>query len=199
MDGESAEPWKRDAEPGHPRRGRLSVSSTGPLAATIESQKEHPLTWQAVIKRAVLVAVADGTTCLVFLAITEVLASWPWLSILDPPWLILAVAFQAAHFTCTFALQDTALRTKALFPVITSQLAGNAITPTRLLVLADVNSSQAVTGNPHLPDRLLQGADVPRSDPLRPVPDPVSKPSPLPASQHGADVSPQREHRDSLA
>ena len=63
-----------------------------------------------------------------FPAITEVLASWPRLSTLDPRWFALAIAAEIAHFTCTFALQRPALRTRAWFPVITSQLAGKAIT-----------------------------------------------------------------------
>jgi uncharacterized protein (TIRG00374 family) len=99
-----------------------------PLAARIEEQKAKPLPWKTVAKRAAVVVVAGVALYLVFPAITEVLASWPRLSTLNPWWLILAVAFQAAHFTCTFALQRLALRTKAWFPVVTSQLAGNAIT-----------------------------------------------------------------------
>ena len=47
---------------------------------------------------------------------------------MDPWWFTAAVAAEIAHFTCTFALQRLALRTRAWFPVITSQLAGNAIT-----------------------------------------------------------------------
>ncbi len=39
----------------------------------------------------------------------------------------MAIVAEMAHFTCTFALQRLALRTKAWFPVITAQLAGNAI------------------------------------------------------------------------
>jgi uncharacterized protein (TIRG00374 family) len=39
-----------------------------------------------------------------------------------------AVGAETAHFACTFALQRLALRTRAWFPVITSQLAGNSIT-----------------------------------------------------------------------
>ena len=81
-----------------------------------------------MVKRAAMVLVAGVAIYLVFPAITEVLASWPRLSTLNPWWLLLAVAFQAAHFTCTFALQRLALRTRAWFPVVTSQLAGNAIT-----------------------------------------------------------------------
>ena len=99
-----------------------------PLAARIEEQKAQPLSWKTVVSGAAVVVVAGVALYLVFPAITEVLASWPRLSTLNPWWLILAVAFQAAHFTCTFALQRLALRTKAWFPVITSQLAGNAIT-----------------------------------------------------------------------
>jgi uncharacterized protein (TIRG00374 family) len=98
------------------------------LAARIDSQKSHPLSWKEVVKRAVVVAVAGVSIYLVFPTITEVFASWPRLSTLDPWWFTLAVAAEVAHFTCTFALQRLALRTRAWFPVITSQLAGNAIT-----------------------------------------------------------------------
>jgi uncharacterized protein (TIRG00374 family) len=98
------------------------------LADAIESEKTRSLTWQAVVKRAAAVLVAGIALYLVFPAITEVLASWPRLSTLDPWWFILAVGAQIAHFACTFALQRLALRTRAWFPVITSQLAGNAIT-----------------------------------------------------------------------
>jgi uncharacterized protein (TIRG00374 family) len=98
------------------------------LAARIESEKTHPLAWKTVAKRAVMVAIAGISIYLVFPAITEVLASWPRLSTLDPRWLTLAIAAEIAHFMCTFALQRLALRTRAWFPVITSQLAGNAIT-----------------------------------------------------------------------
>jgi uncharacterized protein (TIRG00374 family) len=97
------------------------------LADKIETEKAHPLPWKTVAKRAVVVAVAGLSIYLVFPAITEVLASWPRLSTLHPWWLVAAIAAEIAHFTCTFALQRLALRTKAWFPVITSQLAGNAI------------------------------------------------------------------------
>jgi len=98
------------------------------LAARIEDEKSHPLAWKTVAIRAAMVIVAGVAIYLVFPAITEVLASWPRLSTLNPWWFIAAVGAQVAHFTCTFALQRLALRTKAWFPVITSQLASNAIT-----------------------------------------------------------------------
>jgi uncharacterized protein (TIRG00374 family) len=104
------------------------MSTPDSLAATIEEQKNHPLAWKTVLKRAATVAVGGLAIYLVFPAITEVFASWPRLSTLNPWWLIAAVIAQAAHFTCTFALQRLALRTKAWFPVVTSTLASNAIT-----------------------------------------------------------------------
>jgi uncharacterized protein (TIRG00374 family) len=107
----------------------LTAASGEPsLVVKIESEAAHPLSWKAVAKRGAAVVVAGLAIYLVFPAITEVLASWPRLSTLHPWWFTLAVAAQIAHFTCTFALQRMALRTKAWFPVITSQLAGNAIT-----------------------------------------------------------------------
>src|ERR1700760_4969095 len=98
------------------------------LTARIDREKSHPLAWKTVAKRAALVVVAGLAIYLVFPAITEVLASWPRLSTLNPWWFTAAVGAQVAHFTCTIALQRLALRTKAWFPVITSQLASNAIT-----------------------------------------------------------------------
>jgi hypothetical protein len=98
------------------------------LVTRIEDEKSHPLAWKTVVTRAAMVAVAGVAIYLVFPAITEVLASWPRLSTLNPWWFTVAVAAEIAHFTCTFALQRLALRTRAWFPVITSQLAGNAIT-----------------------------------------------------------------------
>jgi uncharacterized protein (TIRG00374 family) len=98
------------------------------LVVRIETEKSHPLPWKAVAKRAAVVVVAGVSLYLVFPAITEVLASWPRLSTLDPRWFALAIGAEIAHFVCTFALQRLALRTRAWFPVITSQLTGNAIT-----------------------------------------------------------------------
>ena len=56
-----------------------------------------------------------------------VFSSFPQLASLDLIWLAATLIAQAAHFACTFALQRIALRTKAWFPVVTAQLAGNSI------------------------------------------------------------------------
>src|SRR5947208_14189885 len=98
------------------------------LAARIDQEKSHPLAWKTVATRAAMAVIAGLALYLVFPAITEVLASWPRLSTLNPWWFAVAVGAEIAHFTCTFALQRLALRTRAWFPVITSQLAGNSVT-----------------------------------------------------------------------
>jgi uncharacterized protein (TIRG00374 family) len=103
------------------------TSARPDLAARIDSEKSRPLPWRTVAKRAAVVLIAGVAIYLVFPAITEVFASWPRLSTLDPWWLTAALAAEVAHFACTFTLQRLALRTRAWFPVITSQLAGNAI------------------------------------------------------------------------
>jgi uncharacterized protein (TIRG00374 family) len=98
------------------------------LAARIDQEKSHPLAWKTVVKRAAMAVIAGIALYLVFPAITEVLASWPRLSTLNPWWLFAAIGAEILHFACTFALQRLALGTRAWFPVITSQLAGNAVT-----------------------------------------------------------------------
>jgi uncharacterized protein (TIRG00374 family) len=104
------------------------VPGKEPLAARIEQEKSHPLAWKTVVKRAAMAVVAGIAIYLVFPAITEVLASWPRLSTLHPWWLFAAIGAEILHFACTFAVQRLALRTRAWFPVVTSQLAGNAVT-----------------------------------------------------------------------
>src|SRR6266516_134663 len=129
------------------------------LTARIDREKSQPLAWKTVAKRASLVVIAGLAIYLVFPAITEVLAAWPRLSTLNPWWLIAAIGAEIAHFTCTFALQRLALRTRAWFPVVTSQLAGNAITlvmpggaavgaavPFRRLAARGVETSEPVGG-----------------------------------------------------
>jgi len=97
------------------------------LATQLERDIESPLPWRSIAKKTVMVVVAGVTIYLVFPSLTEVFASFPKLTSLDPIWFTLAVVLQVAHFACTIALQRIALRTKAWFSVATSQLAGNAI------------------------------------------------------------------------
>ena len=86
------------------------------------------LTWKTVAARILVVVVGGVAIYFVLPSLTEVLASWPRLTTLDPVWFIVAVVAEIAHFACTFGLQRLALRTRGWFAVITAQLSGNAIT-----------------------------------------------------------------------
>jgi uncharacterized protein (TIRG00374 family) len=59
-------------------------------------------------------------------SIVEVYSSWDTLVTLQPWWLIAIFGAQVASFACIWVLQRIALRSPTWFPVITSQLAGNA-------------------------------------------------------------------------
>ena len=97
-------------------------------AAAINAAQQRPLTPKTVIKRALVVAVAGLAIYLVLPRLASVLGSWPRLSTLSPIWFSVAIAAELASFTCNFALQRLALRTKGWFAVVTAGLAGNAIT-----------------------------------------------------------------------
>ena len=58
----------------------------------------------------------------------KVLSAWPRLGSLRPAWAVAGLVAEAASFTCTFFLKRIALRTRAIFAVVTSALVGNAIT-----------------------------------------------------------------------
>ena len=97
-------------------------------AAAIDAAQARPLTWKAVVKRALAIAVAGGAIYLVLPKLIAVLGAWPRLSTLSPIWFTACLAAELASFTCNFALQRLALRTKGWFPVITAGLTGNAVT-----------------------------------------------------------------------
>ncbi len=97
-------------------------------AAAIHAAQQHPLSWKAVIKRVLVVAVAGLAIYLVLPRLASVLGAWPRLSTLSPIWFSVAIAAELASFTCNFALQRLALQTKGWFAVITAGLAGNAVT-----------------------------------------------------------------------
>jgi uncharacterized protein (TIRG00374 family) len=93
----------------------------------LEGEEPRLLSWKAVARRAVVIAIAGLALYLVAPKVVGVFASFPQLASVDFLWLAAALLAQAAHFACTFALQRIALRTKAWFPVVTAQLAGNSI------------------------------------------------------------------------
>jgi hypothetical protein len=72
--------------------------------------------------------VAGAAIYLVLPKLIAVLGAWPRLSTLNPIWFTVCLAAELVSFTCNFALQRLALRTKDWFPVVTAGLTGNAVT-----------------------------------------------------------------------
>nr|WP_246345536.1 lysylphosphatidylglycerol synthase transmembrane domain-containing protein [Conexibacter arvalis] len=92
-------------------------------------------------------------------SLLDVLASWRDVRRFEPLWLLAMLALQGASLACLWFLQRLALRPVALAPVITSQLAGNALAKIapgggalgaalqyRMLVQAGVAREKAVGG-----------------------------------------------------
>ena len=95
-------------------------TSVAAKAAAIDAVQAPPPTWQTVVKRALPVAVAGAAIYLVLPALIKVLGEWPRLSTLNPVWFTVALAAELIAFTCNFALQRLALRTRGWFAVITA-------------------------------------------------------------------------------
>ena len=108
--------------------GARKPASVAAKAAAIDAAQAHPLTWKTVVKRAAAVAVAGAALYLVLPKLIAVFGAWPRLSTLNPAWFTACLAAELVSFTCNFALQRLALRTRAWFPVTTAGLAGNAVT-----------------------------------------------------------------------
>ena len=107
-----------DEEPVNAGKSALAAAK----AAAIDAAQARPLTWKTVVKRALAVAVAGAGIYLVLPKLVAVLGAWPRLSTLNPIWFTVCLAAELVSFTCNFALQRLALRTKAWFPVVTAGL-----------------------------------------------------------------------------
>lgn len=109
----------------------VDAAKTSPVAAkaaAIDAAQASPLTWKTILKRALLVAVAGVGIYLVLPELIAVLGAWPRLSTLNPIWFTVAIAAEVVSFTCNFALQRLALRTRGWFAVVTAGLASNSVT-----------------------------------------------------------------------
>jgi uncharacterized protein (TIRG00374 family) len=126
----------------------MTPESAGPLP-----------TWRMIAKRVVPIVVFGVTMYVLAPVLAKVASAWPRLSSLQPWWVAVGVAAEAGSFACTYMLKRIALRTKAIFAVVTSGLVGNAVTNVfpggdatgatiefRLLSTAGVDAGAAVGG-----------------------------------------------------
>jgi uncharacterized protein (TIRG00374 family) len=104
-------------------------------------------------------AVTGVSLYLVAPSLTEVLGSWRDIETVAPAWLAAMAALQLASLVCLWALQRLALRERAWRPVVTSQLAGNALAKVapgggalgaalqyRMLVQSGIDRSRSAAG-----------------------------------------------------
>jgi uncharacterized protein (TIRG00374 family) len=118
----------RPAHSGEGATGGGRSAAVAAKAAAIDAAQARPLSWKTIVKRALTVALAGAAIYVVLPKLIAVLGAWPRLSTLNPVWFAVALAAELVSFTCNFALQRLALRTKGWFAVVTAGLAGNAVT-----------------------------------------------------------------------
>ncbi len=94
---------------------------------TIDSQ---PRASRSRVGRVIAVVVAGLSLYVLMPALVHVISSWPRLFTLEPWWFVVGLLCEAASFFCAMALLRLVLRTKSWFAVVTSSLAGNAVTNT---------------------------------------------------------------------
>ena len=80
-----------------------------------------------ILRRAIWLGITAISLYLVFPSLLDLFSNWRDLNRFGAGWLGAMAALQLATLGCLWALQHTALRAPAWYPVITSQLAGNAL------------------------------------------------------------------------
>jgi hypothetical protein len=123
----SAPSGPREGGPAGQGEAGTGEPKPGSFEAQFEREQQHPFPWKAVVKRSIVIVIAGAALYVVAPEIIGVFHSWPRIVDLNLLWFIPALVSEGVHFVCTFALQRMALRTRRWFPVVTAQLAGNAI------------------------------------------------------------------------
>jgi uncharacterized protein (TIRG00374 family) len=129
------------------------------LEAELEREEAAPPPRARLRRAAFWLAVTGVSLYLVFPSVVEVFGSWRNIRQLAPGWLALMAALQVAVLACLWGLQRVAIHLRRWRPVITSQLAGNALSKIapgggamgaalqyRMLLQAGVAPAQAASG-----------------------------------------------------
>jgi uncharacterized protein (TIRG00374 family) len=124
-----------------------------------EREESDPSQRKRLMQTGVWLGVTGISLYLVAPSLLDVLGSWRDVTRFEPLWLLVMLVLQGASMSCLWFLQRLALRPVAWGPVITSQLAGNALAKIapgggalgaalqyRMLVQAGVAREKAVGG-----------------------------------------------------
>jgi uncharacterized protein (TIRG00374 family) len=104
-----------------------SIEGRADVEQAIERGAAQPAPRRGLLRRAVWLSITAVSLYLVAPSVLEVLGSWHELAEFGLTWLAAMAALQLAALVCLWALQRLALRTRGWYAVITSQLAGNAL------------------------------------------------------------------------
>jgi uncharacterized protein (TIRG00374 family) len=124
-----ASPPAAEAQP-HERVGdrvERAIEDRTDVERVVERGEEERSPRRVLLKRALWLVVTGASLYLVAPSVLDVLASWRDIKRFSPAWLLAMLVLQAAALACLWALQALAMHTRAWYAVVTSQLAGNAI------------------------------------------------------------------------
>jgi putative heme transporter len=110
--------------------GERSPDAGSSMGAEIAGSGQGPGRWS--LRRSIILVVTGLCLYVFGPSLADVFAAWDRLGEVHPASVLAVLALEVASFWCIWWLQRTALRTKTWFPIVTSQLAGNAfnrITP----------------------------------------------------------------------
>jgi uncharacterized protein (TIRG00374 family) len=94
--------------------------------ARTEAQGKSSWSAGRIAGRVLFLLVTFVSLYLLWPSLTEVFTQWRSLAELKPQWVAIALGVETLSFIAVWELQRIALQTRSWFPVVTSQLAGNA-------------------------------------------------------------------------
>ena len=140
-------------------RVERAIEDRADVEHAIERAEAQPTPRRSLVRRAVWLGITAVSLYLVFPSVLDVLSSWRNVSKLNWAWLAVMAGLQVATLACLWALQRLALRAQGWYAVVTSQLAGNALSKVapgggavgaalqyRMLVQAGLRQATVVAG-----------------------------------------------------
>ena len=117
-------------EPGNPatQTNQFAGRTPGPQTSAGSNPLGGNRQTRSLVIRIVALGFCGLAIYVVLPSLVKVIDAWPRLARASPIWMIGALIAEIVSFTFAFTLQRLALRTKGWFAVVTSGLAGNALT-----------------------------------------------------------------------
>jgi uncharacterized protein (TIRG00374 family) len=108
-------------------RVERAIEDRADVEHVIERGEADKTPRKTLLRRAIWLGITAVSLYLVFPSLLDLFSSWRDLNEFGAAWLAAMAALQLATLACLWALQHVAIRAPSWSPVITSQLAGNAL------------------------------------------------------------------------